>query len=451
VHVPAPFAYGAGITQEKCFQSPPTTPASCQPPWPAGGASVPSPTYTGRYPPLYYAVVGLPTLISSSIPAFYAMRLVGALVSALFLGLAGAVAAVWSRNRMLPIGILLAVTPMALYSAAVVNPSGLEICAAVCLWVSGVVLVREHLVDPPAGLIVVVAVSAAVLALSRPISPLWLGIIGATLLAISDTRGLLALLRRRRFVQVALGSVALVMVLAVAWILAVHSFDVQRGLVGLPVHASAFDVLKSSVRREGVWLQEMVGIFGSHETLAPLATYAIWAVGIAVLGIAAVVVGRRRDVVALLTLVAACVVLPIAIQFLHARDLGIVWQGRYTLPAAVGIPILGSVIVGHATSVSRRHWFEVGVVVAMTTGAFLAFAEALRRYAVGVNGPILFIHPRWQPVGGVDPWLVINLAATSLFAGALWHLRPSPSSTSHGGLAASGASLTLGRQSNADS
>jgi hypothetical protein len=32
---------------------------------------------------------------------------------------------------------------MALYSAAVVSPSGLEICAAVCLWVSVVVLVRD--------------------------------------------------------------------------------------------------------------------------------------------------------------------------------------------------------------------------------------------------------------------------------------------------------------------
>ena len=446
VHVPAAFSYLAGVGQEHCFQSPPTRPASCQPPWLASGGSVATGTYTGRYPPLYYAVVGLPTLVSSSLPAFYAMRLLSALASALFLGLAGAVAAVWSRNRMLRVGILLAVTPMALYSAAFVNPSGLEICAALCLWVSGMVLVREHLDDPPAGLVVIVAVSAAVLALSRPISPLWLGIIGATLLAVCDARAAIALLRRSRLVQVALGSVALATALAVAWVLAVHSFDVQRGLVGLPAHASALDVLRASVLREGTWLQETVGIFGSHETVAPLVTYVVWGAGITSLGVVSMLVGRRRDLTALVGLVVACVVLPVAIQFLHARSLGIVWQGRYTLPAAVGIPILGAVIVGSAALPTRlRHTFELGVVLAVTVGAFLAFAEALRRYAVGIDGPILFFRPKWQPVGGVAPWLVSNLAATSLLAGALWWTRRRPASVS-GIREGSGTTSDLGDQ-----
>lgn len=432
VRIPTPF--GSGIAQEKCFQSPPTTPASCQPPWPTTSTVMPAATYTGRYPPLYYAIVGLPTLVASSEPAFYAMRLLSALISALFIGLAGAVAAVWSRNRMLALAILLAATPMALYSAAVVNPSGLEICAALCLWVAGVVLVRERLDDPPAGLVVIVAVSAAALALSRPISPLWLGIIGVALLAAAtDARRAIALVRASRLVQVALGSLASVTVLAVAWIVAVHAFDVQRGLVSLPAHASAFDVLNASVRREGVWLKEMVGIFGSHETLAPLATYVIWWTLVATLCIAAVVLGRRRDVVVLLALVATCGIVPIAIQFLHARDLGIVWQGRYTLPAAVGIPVLGSVIVGGATMPPRlRHHAEVVAVLAVIVASFLAFAEALRRYAVGVDGPIVFVHPKWQPVGGVVVWLGVNLVATTLLAGALWRIRPRPSGAGPG-------------------
>jgi hypothetical protein len=66
----------------------------------------------------------------------------------------------------------------------------------------------------------------------------------------------------------------------------------------------------------------------------------------------------------------------------------------------------------------------------VTVGAFLAFAEALRRYAVGIDGPILFVRPKWQPVGGVVPWLVINLAATSLLAGALWWTRSRSASAS---------------------
>jgi hypothetical protein len=427
VRVPAPF--GAGIAQETCFQSPPTTPASCQPAWPASSQVVPAATYTGRYPPLYYAIVGLPTLVASSAPAFYAMRLLSAVVSALFLGLAGAVAAVWSRSRLLYLAILLAATPMALYSAAVVNPSGLEICSALCLWVSGVVLVREHLEDPPPGLVAVVVLSASVLVLSRPISPLWLGIISIALVAVvTRARAATALVRHSRLVQVGLGSVVVVTALAVAWIVSAHAFDVQRGLVGLSPHASAYDVLRASVRREGVWLKEMVGIFGSHETLAPLATYFIWWALIAVLCVAAVLVGRRRDTAVLLAVVVACGVVPIAIQFLHARDLGIVWQGRYTLPAAVGVPVLGAVIVGDAKLPTRLvRGFEIAAIVGVVVAAFLAFAEALRRYAVGVNGPLVFVHPRWQPAGGVVTWLAVNLAGTSLLAAALWRLRSSPS------------------------
>lgn len=247
----------------------------------------------------------------------------------------------------------------------------------------------------------------------------------------SDARGAIALLQRSRLVQVALGSVAVVSVLAIAWILSAHAFDVQRGLVGLPPHASSFDVLSAAVRREGVWLEEMVGIFGSHETLAPLATYLIWWVLIATSGIAAVVVDRRRDERVLLGLVATCGLVPIAIQILHARNLGIVWQGHYTLPAAVGIPILASVIVGTTRRAPPgRHWFEVAIVVGAAVASFLGCDEALRRYAVGVNGPILFFHPRWQPAGGVITWLVVNLAATSLLAGALWHLGPARSNHS---------------------
>jgi hypothetical protein len=334
---------------------------------------------------------------------------------------------------------------MTLYSAAVVNPSGLEICAALCLWVSGVVLVREHLDDPPAGLLVITAIAASTLVLARPISPLWLGVICLSLLAVGDARKSFELVRRNHLVQLAIGVVAVCSGLAVAWVLSSHSFDVQRGLVGLPASASAFDVLKASVRREGVWVQEMVGVFGSHETLAPLAAYLAWWFATFVVVVAALLKGGRRAALVLLALIAACAVVPIALQFLHARDLGIVWQGRYTLPGAVGVPILASVIVGSSvlSSIPRR-WFAALAAIALPMAAFLSFAEALRRYAVGVDGPILFFHPKWQPVGGVVAWLVVNLLATSLLAGSLWWVcaRMSESSPSRRVRAAAASHMT---------
>ena len=48
-------------------------------------------TYVGRYPPLYYAIVGLPSLVWSDDAAVYLMRMVSGMLSALFLGLGGRV------------------------------------------------------------------------------------------------------------------------------------------------------------------------------------------------------------------------------------------------------------------------------------------------------------------------------------------------------------------------
>ena len=119
-------------------------------------------TYSGRYPPLYYAVVGLPTLVVHSTDAVFLMRLLGALLCAVLLGLAYMVLATWSQNRILAAGFLCALTPAAVYLGSVVNPNGLEIAAAICLWCSGLVLALEHRDDPPRALVVVLTVSACV-------------------------------------------------------------------------------------------------------------------------------------------------------------------------------------------------------------------------------------------------------------------------------------------------
>ena len=105
---------------------------------------VPTETYVGRYPPMYYAIVGLPSLIVTSTTGMYLMRTVSSLLGALFLALAIMSVFCWSSRRLLQIGVLLAATPTAAYYASSVNPNGLEIMAAICLWCSGIILVSER-------------------------------------------------------------------------------------------------------------------------------------------------------------------------------------------------------------------------------------------------------------------------------------------------------------------
>jgi hypothetical protein len=279
--------------------------------------------------------------------------------------------------------------------------------------------------SPPRGLVAIVALSAMALGAARAISPLWLAVIAVALVALSDVKTLAEVLRRNRVVQFGLCAVGVAVALSVAWTFVAHALDVQQGLVPLGRHASAFDVLKAAVKREGVWTEELVGIFGSHEVLAPLATYVIWWASAAFVALLAIVRGVRRDATTLLGIGAVCVLAPIVLQFLHARDLGIVWQGRYMLPVAVGIPLLAAVVLGSPGDAPRApRWLAPTVFVAVPVAAFLAFAEALRRYAVGVDGPIVYLHPAWQPPGGVVCWLCVNLIATVAFAAALWQLVP---------------------------
>ena len=108
-------------------------------------------TYVGLYPPLYYAIAGLPTLLWSSGSAIYLMRALSALVAALLYGLTLAMIARWSRAPLLLSALGLALTPLVVFLGGVVNPSTLEIAAAAATWTAGLLLVLDHADHPPPG------------------------------------------------------------------------------------------------------------------------------------------------------------------------------------------------------------------------------------------------------------------------------------------------------------
>ena len=162
--------------------------------------------YEGRFPPLYYSIVGLPSLLSQSDAGVYWMRLVSGFLVAVLLGLALAMAATWSSFKMLFLSVTVAASPIVLVFGSAVNPSGLEMAAAVCTWTGALLLVLEDFDRPPAGLIIATAAVSVVLVLSRPLSPLWLAIIAVfvTVLRPASVRTLVADPR----VRIGLGCVA---------------------------------------------------------------------------------------------------------------------------------------------------------------------------------------------------------------------------------------------------
>ena len=218
VTVPKSFA---DFAIPSCYRFLPTVPAGCTPAFGGSGRETKAITYDGRYPPLYYAIVGLPSLAWHTDVAVYLMRLLSGLLSALFLGLALAWAIVWSESRLLVLAVAVTVTPMVIIFSSVVNPTGLECATATCVWTGGLILVLDRPSRPPPGLIAAIATAATVMVLSRQLSPLWLAIIALCLIAIAPQS--VPVLIQRQSVRIAAVVVTFAGVMAVVYTLWAHS------------------------------------------------------------------------------------------------------------------------------------------------------------------------------------------------------------------------------------
>jgi hypothetical protein len=399
VHVPEVFA--SGTTYPVCFKYHPTVPASCAPHLSTSAKTVHIGTYVGRYPPLYYLITGLPSLLFVSKTGIYLMRVMSSLLNAVLIALALLAVVRWSRRKLLLVGVMAAATPMAWFLGGMVNPSGFEICSAICLWTAGLVLVLEHPDRPPPGLVAVVALSAGLLSLARPISPVWVVLTSIALGILGGRRALLGLLGSRAARWSAL-PLAACGAFALWWISAEHALDLVPGFP-VPSGESRLQLLGTVLAHDGVRVQQMVGVFGWNDTASPLLTYVAWLVIVGLLLVLAVWRAGAWRAGTLLSLLAAVVVVPLVLAYAEALRAGFVdGQGRYWLPLAVGVPLVSAALVERRT-VPAWLFPRVVPVVAVGLGAasIAAFLWALRRYAVGVTGPVDFLVGKWAPPVGL--------------------------------------------------
>ncbi|MGH9292389.1 MAG: DUF2142 domain-containing protein [Acidimicrobiales bacterium] len=421
--VTVPRLYARAGTVPGCFAFRPDVPASCAPNLSGGVTPTRVLIYDGRYPPLYYAVVGLPSLATSSAGGVYMMRLVSALLSAGFLALAATVILVWSRSRMLLAGLGLAATPTLFFLGGAVNPSSLEVSSAICCWCSLLILALEHGGKkrdgaPPLPLLLSATGSACVMVLTRGLSPLWLAMIGVTVFCLAPGR-VIALLR---LAKVRVGAVAVLVctVAAFAWIVTQHTLDVQASPVGPAAGSSELGILADVLGRTPQFFTEMIGRFGWLDVPAPLATYVIWCLGLVAVAGAAILLVRRQQLAVWLGVVAATVVVPVLISSSQARHSGFVWQGRDSLPFAVGVPLVGAALLGASSRVSsggaKPSRFVAVVLFGAALAQFFALTGALRRNAVGLSGPFDYLHGPWGPPLGA--------LAVTLVALAVWIVLP---------------------------
>ncbi len=401
----------------RCLIARPEATPNCLPPVVSAHGEHRAPSSAGRYPPLYYVMVGLPLkLFPGTFGGLLLARLLSALLSAMFLASAVLSAFQSKYSSCLLAGLVVAIPPEVLYTNGVVNPSAFEVSAAIAVWMAGLVLVTERDTRGDWRLMARLGVASLALVAVKASGPLLLLLIAMVLLALAKPSRLLLLARDRTFIGWG-ATVGLAAVGSVAWTLLVHpnSLDPTRHVRALGGTAK---LVRTSIGLWDGWARQMVGNFGYADLPAPQLTHYVWLLLVGALLVAAAVASSPRLAVALAVLLTIVLVAPVIGSTLIARSIGFGYQGRYTLPVAVGLPLLAALAVGTRLSGSAVQRRLLVVVTALAGTAHLAaFSYVLHRFAVGQSGPLIFwTHPLWSPV--LPPALLL-LTQLALVASAV--------------------------------
>jgi hypothetical protein len=407
IDVPAGYATLEDIPV--CFAFERGRDATCAPEISSDRQIVEARPYTGTYPPLT-AIVQSPGGRFDAPVGLVVMRLCTVLVTAALL--ASAVVAVRRLGGGLAaVGLAVILTPVTISIMAAINPSALEIAAAACLWPSLIDIVRPGPVDRRAVWRSVVA--ACVFTLARPISPAFLVVVLVTIaVAMPWCAQLKAMARQRRaWIWAALAGVAFIF--ATAWILIARP---DHAVIGLPDPRSTGDQIHASLSMIPKRTGQLIGPIGWLDVPLPSFLVQVW-LGVSVfLLFLGLVFGSWRRRVALLVLTAGVLLGPTLAEVPSASDYGLIWQGRYTLPIAMGIPILATWTL-HERGIDRSRVVRalgVGIVAAVVSANFLAVCVALTRHATGQAWPLhLELGPQpWS--ADVRGWVVLTVTGAGL-------------------------------------
>ncbi len=396
---PIPFCFAPFRNVAACNTPLDTAPVVDDPPF----------TFQGRYPPVAFVVPGLGTLVGPNDMAVRLGRLADSAAAAALIGIA---AARLVRSSIPLVVLLVAWTPGAQFMGAVINPSGVEIAAAIAVWAYGSAALNVGRGPWTRRDDVGLAVASVALLTARPASLALFAIIAVCCaIAMAGRNPVTALLRRA---PITIASSAVASVGMLVWYFVVFDVHLDDGVADGAGSIGRLAVLERAFGHMTTVVAEHVGNFGWGEVDSP--TLAVW---FFLLATAAVIAAgwrhsTRREQAAVLALGVAVVVFEVYLSVNFYRLLRVFGvQGRHLSPLIVGLPLL----LAHRWRPSDRQ----RRLLAVTWTAVLAVTAVfvLRRYAVGTipgNFFDLFSEPRWTPPFGTIPMLLALVGATGVFA-----------------------------------
>ncbi|MDR7360564.1 DUF2142 domain-containing protein [Nocardioides marmoribigeumensis] len=383
---------------DECERLPYTKAAECRPSSDADMVRMPS--GAGRYNPIFYFLVGTAALPFNGVTAHYVMRAADLVLCWLVVMTAFWVASRardrWQRGWLL-LGGVLAMTPVALFSTAMVAPNGLEIACGLAFWVAVLDLLRRDDSEAlPSIVLAAYAVTGSMLLLLRSLGPLWALLI--VLVSLVATRPPRARLRRVIWGSAPAATATAVLALSglasVAWTRTQGSLTIGSEDVD-PI--GRLELLALVLKANIVWVFQAIAAFPTRVNLAPMPVY------VAGLGLLfALLILMRRGAnphVRRATWVAVwlSILVPSVITYRTYADYSIAWQGRYTLPFAIGIVLLAASTMASARRRIRPDAAFIGLMlfVLMQTLGLSTMMARERRLSPGVADGAWVLVPVW--------------------------------------------------------
>lgn len=378
---------GLPVDSVECFRFQPETTAACQDlSWgPDGTQQIGS---TGDYPPLYHALAAVPALFTSGLPGAYVMRLWMATIVTALAAFAGALASRPGAGRWPLVGVMMAITPMAIFSMATVNPSGLAVASAALFVVAAISALDSRWRGREVA--VAAAVGAAGLALTRRDGLLWLGTLVVMLAPLWVPQ-----VRQRWHRRTPTASRNLVLVAVAVGIVAAVWARPTIERFGRSWHdgggASAWEAAKF-IRG---YLSQLVGVLGWLDSPIGDEAYLAFLVIAGFVVMSGLVSDNRRRAMSTALGVIGLLLAPVIIGMIRFPYL----QGRYLLPIWIGMTVAAGAAAAAGDTGERFERRATRLVLGVWAVVHLvAGIQNLRRYAVGRSGPWDFVvEAEWQP------------------------------------------------------
>ena len=370
--------------------------------------------------PVYYAVVGLPTLFMTGEAALYGMRILSGIVFSLLLTVMLVALYAQSKTIWPVLGGVVAATPGLLFLGSAINPNGVEAAGTGALFAVLALILRRDLSRSQLWIYALAMIGATVaLTSGRTVAMLWVVVIGIIGVVLVPPRRLLEVLRLPQ-IWIALAGMAVTAAWVLFWMtrLSIAAID-PRGAVADRAPGIK-QVLSIMVENTFDSWTAWVGQFGWLDYNAPTGVQMIWRVAIVVILFGAIVLAKGRLRLAAIVGIAAAVLVPAFVQGALYNTVGWLWQGRYGIALYTVMTIVAAIALDSAVSArispALNRLVRSGLVV-LGLAQITAFVFVLRRYVVATQDWFsMFTNPLWHPP---LTWVGVSAVFTIGVAGGL--------------------------------